>query len=204
MKFQKKAKPFKKCPRCGNRCLANQSRCEECGLLFSRLEFASNKAAKKQLRHFDRDYVIYTKDLPKDVSFVKLLLLCIFTGIMGGHYYYVGKYIKGALMTLVFVFLLVCTIFNAQLVNLLETYYLYAPIGVGGFAWIVSLVYIISRKFKVPVLVDIPQSVEQDMKKQRAEFEKLKNEIAKENQKAESSNQKKNDSAGKTQKKGKK
>ena len=81
---------YKRCPRCGNKCLQAQSQCEECGLLFERMEFASNKAAKKKLRHFDTDYVIYTNQYPKDVNYIKLLLLTIFLGITGAHYYYVG------------------------------------------------------------------------------------------------------------------
>ncbi len=158
MKFRKKNKPFKKCPRCGNKCLQQQSKCEECGLLFSRLEFASNKAAKKKLRRFDRDFIIYTNQLPKDVGYFKLMMYAFFLGLFGGHYYYVGKYLKGALMTLSFIYLLFCTIFNAQLVEYMETYYLYAPIGVYAFAWIVSLIYVCLKKFKVPVIVEMPKA----------------------------------------------
>lgn len=149
-----KVKQFKKCPRCGNKCLVSQHECEECGLLFSRLELATNKEAKKKILHFDTDFVVYTKDLPKDVSYIKLLLLTIFLGITGAHYYYVGKFIKGILMSLCFVYLIFCTIFNAQMVEYLETYYLYLPIGIAAFAWMVSIVYVAFKKFKVPVAIE--------------------------------------------------
>ncbi len=136
--------------------MSAQDRCDECGLIFSRLKYASNKAAKEKIRHFDKDFVIYTKDLPSDVNWLKLLLLTFLTGLVGGHYYYVGKYLKGALMSSGFVYLIFCTIFNEQLVNALETTFAYVPIGILGLSWIVSLVYVGFRKFKVPVIVQMP------------------------------------------------
>ena len=186
---------YKKCPRCGNKCLADQTKCEECDLLFSRLEFCSNKAAKKKLLHFDRDFIIYTKDLPKDVKWWKLCVLTVFTGLFGGHYYYVGKFIKGLLMSLMMVYSILCTIFNPQISALsvsnssIETL-IYAPMGVFALSWIVSLVFVLSRKFKVPVIVDIPQAVEVDMKAKRADFERTKKELKAENEKAKDSNKK--------------
>lgn len=159
MKFKKKIKPYKKCPRCGNKCLRQQDTCEECGLVFARLEYASNKAAKRKIRHFDKDFIIYTTQYPKDVSWWKLILLTFLTGIVGGHYYYVGKYWKGALMTTGFVYLVFCTIFNAPMVEALTTYYAYLPIGILGISWIVSLIYVACKKFKVPVIVEVPEQI---------------------------------------------
>lgn len=159
MKLSKKLKAYKKCPRCGNKCLRQQETCEECGLVFARLEYASNKAAKKKIRHFDKDFVIYTNQYPKDVSWWKLLLLVFLTGLVGGHYYYVGKYWKGALMTTGFVYLIFCTIFNAPMVEALTTYYAYLPIGILGISWIASLIYVACKKFKVPVIVEVPEQI---------------------------------------------
>ncbi len=167
----------KRCPRCGTRCMLSQNRCPECDLIFSRLEFASNKAAKKQLRKFNRDYIVYTKDLPKDVSYFKLLILTLLFGLFGAQYYYVGKYEKGILMTVSFVYLVLCTIFNAYLVEYMETMFLYFPIGLAGMAWMVSIVYVVCRKFKVPIMVDMPtvESVEKEenSKKDNKNTEKI-------------------------------
>ena len=102
--------------------------------------------------------MIYTNQYPKDVSYIKLLLYTIFFGIFGGHYYYVGKYVKGGLMSASFVYLIFCTIFNTQMVNYLENSYFYLPIGIAGFAWIYSMVCVICRKFRVPVTVELPES----------------------------------------------
>ena len=159
MKLSRKPKAYKKCPRCGNKCLRQQETCEECGLIFARLEYASNQAAKRKIKHFDKDFVIYTNQYPNDMSWWKLLLLVFVTGIVGGHYYYVGKYWKGALMTTGFVYLVFCTIFNAPMVEALTTYYAYLPIGVLGISWIVSLIYVAFKKFKVPVIVEVPEQI---------------------------------------------
>ena len=155
--LKKKIKTYKICPRCGNKCLKAQGTCEECGLIFGRLEYASNRVAKEKIRHFDKDFVIYTNQYPSDVSWIKLLLLSFFTGLVGGHYYYVGKYLKGALMTVGFIYLIFCTIFNAELVDALTSYYAYFPIGILGLSWLVSLLYVACKKFKVPVIVEMPK-----------------------------------------------
>lgn len=158
--LKKKIKQYKKCPRCNNKCLLEQSKCEECGLVFSRLEFASNKAAQRKIRKFDKDFVIYTNQYPSDVSWFKLLMLTLFTGLVGGHYYYVGRYFKGILMSIMFVYTILCTIFNAQIIAISSdaVTYFYLPVGIYTFAWIVSLVYVCCKKFKVPVIVEMPAS----------------------------------------------
>ena len=150
MKLRKNS-AYKKCPRCGNKCLLAQEKCEECDLVFSRLQYASNKAARKKIRKFDTDFVIQTTQLPPDIKWWKLLLISLFTGIMGGHYYYVGKYVKGGLMSAVFVYLIFLAFFNPYFTN----GYYYIPVGIAAFSWIVSLVYVSVKKFKVPVIIDV-------------------------------------------------
>lgn len=174
MKFKRKKreKPFKKCPRCGERCLSTQNVCPECDLSFSRLKYASNKAAKKRLKKFDSDYIIYTNQYPSDVKFWKIVLLSVFLGMTGAHYYYVGKYVKGGLMTASFVYLLFCTIFNAELAYFLEQYFLYFPIGVAAFAWVISVSYVAFRKFKVPVIVETPEAAEMENLREVLEVKK--------------------------------
>lgn len=192
-KFRDKVKRLantKRCPRCGTKCMLSQNRCPECDLIFSRLEFASNKAAKKQLRKFNRDFVVYTKDLPKDVSFIKLLLLTIFCGLFGAQYYYVGKYEKGILMTMSFIYLVLCTIFNAYLVAYMETMFLYFPIGISGMAWMISIVYVASRKFKVPILIDMPTAEVKEEEKSQKDTEKSVKNTKKTDKKTENSKEK--------------
>ena len=152
----KQNKIFKRCPRCDNKCLLNATKCEECGLIFSRLEFATNTAAKNMIKKGDRSYILYTSDLPKDLSYTKLLIYTLILGLFGTHYYYTGKYIKGILMSAMMAYAIVCLIFNAYLVEYLS--FLYLPIGIGVLAWIVSCVYVICKKFKVPVFIETTET----------------------------------------------
>lgn len=154
MKINKK--PFKRCPRCDNKCIQTATKCNECGLIFSRLDYATNKAAKEMMKKDDRDYILYTSTLPKDISYTKLLLYTLFLGLFGGHYYYVGKYVKGILMSAMMVYTIVCVIFNVYLVEALSV--LYVPIGIGVLAWMVSCVYVICKKFKVPVCIETTET----------------------------------------------
>ena len=141
---------------CDNKCLLNATKCEECGLIFSRLEFATNTAAKNMIKKGDRSYILYTSDLPKDLSYTKLLIYTLILGLFGAHYYYTGKYIKGILMSAMMAYAIVCLIFNAYLVEYLS--FLYLPIGIGVLAWIVSCVYVICKKFKVPVFIETTET----------------------------------------------
>ena len=152
----KQNKIFKRCPRCDNKCLLNATKCEECGLIFSRLEFATNTAAKNMIKKGDRNYILYTSDLPKDLSYTKLLIYTLILGLFGAHYYYTGIYIKGILMSAMMAYAIVCLIFNAYLVEYLS--FLYLPIGIGVLAWIVSCVYVICKKFKVPVFIETTET----------------------------------------------
>lgn len=156
MKIERKKKPFKHCPRCDKKMLVTATKCDECGLIFSRLDYATNKAAKEKLKRGDRDYILQVTTIPKDVSYLKLLLYTLFLGLMGGHYYYVGKYVKGALMTLMFTYAIFCVIFNAQIVEYLTI--LYIPLGVGVLAWMVSCMYVICKKFKIPVSIEMTET----------------------------------------------
>ena len=152
----KQNKIFKICPGWDNKCLLNGTKCEECGLIFSRLEFATNTAAKNMIKKGDRSYILYTSDLPKDLSYTKLLIYTLILGLFGAHYYYTGKYIKGILMSAMMAYAIVCLIFNAYLVEYLS--FLYLPIGIGVLAWIVSCVYVICKKFKVPVFIETTET----------------------------------------------
>ena len=156
MKLTSERKVFKRCPRCDNKCLQTAQKCDECGLLFSRLDYAANTAAKNLIKKGDRDYILYTSILPKDLSYTKLLLYTLFLGLFGAQYYYTGKYIKGFLMSAMMAYAIVCVVFNAYLVDVLSV--LYVPVGVGVLAWIVSCVYVISKKFKVPVSIETTET----------------------------------------------
>ncbi len=188
MKFRamlQRARELTTCPRCGNKCLKSQEVCDDCGLIFSRLKYASNKVAKRQLMRFDRDFVVYTKELPSDVKRWKLILYSGLFGLVGAHYFYVGKYGKALLMCLGFVYWIVATILNPILANYMESNYLFVPIGIYGAAWIISFIYVLFKKFKVPVLIDETKMQDEVLAK-KADFDRTKQEIIAERKQLES------------------
>ena len=204
MKLRKnKEKMFKDCPRCGIRCLATADTCQECGLVFARMEVATNADAKKKIKRGDKDFIIKTSQLPADVSFAKLLIICACLGIFGGHCYYVGKYKKGILQTVCVSIILLMGIFNNWLYayGLGEAYEVIITIlGFSMLLWPIDLVLILMKKFKVPVAIDIDGDMAHAKQKEdyissikqaakEIEIAKAINEIKEENEKNSEGNQ---------------
>lgn len=159
MKWKRTIKEFQYCPRCGLKCLVSNDICPDCGLSFSRLKIATNREAKNKILRHDRDFIIRTTTLPSDVSYMRLLLYAIFLGVFGGHCFYVGRYLRGAITLCDFIAICLLTIFNAEIVAINDG----ALIGVLSticglimlFTWIWDIFMIIFKKFKIPVAIDL-------------------------------------------------
>ena len=150
------------CPRCGIKCLTGMESCPDCGLIFSRLEIATNKDAKKKIRRHDKDFIIKTNSIPSDVSYIKLLLLTIFVGIFGGHCFYVGRYTRGIILLINAILLMSYVIFNKYLVDLDGGRLIAALSTIGGLfllVWAYDLIAVIFKKFKIPVAIDVDENV---------------------------------------------
>ena len=162
--MQRKNKPkLSKCPRCGLLSPSQTPECPDCGLIFERLNMATNKDAKKKKLRGDREFIINTKKLPNDVSYIKLLLMAIFFGIFGGHCYYVGRYLRGIVFTLNIVFAIFLVIFNGYFLSLWYGLFMEfaAPIvGIITFMWLWDIMMIALKKFKVPVAIDLKEVAE--------------------------------------------
>lgn len=151
---------FITCPRCGLKNLENATACDDCGLVFARLEMATNGDAKRKKLRGDRDFIIKVKKLPSDVSFLKLLLYAILLGVFGGHCYYVGRYLRGIMLTTNFVVMLILLIFNSFFLTVWNGafYDIIMPFcGVILLCWIWDIFAIITRRFKVPVAIDLDE-----------------------------------------------
>lgn len=171
MKFRRDREYAKKvtCPRCGLKSYEGIDECPDCGLVFSRLELATNKEAKAKKLRGDRDFIVNTTKIPSDVSYIKLLLLCIFLGPFGAHNFYVGKYLRGSVLLTDFFVVLMLVIFNQSLMTIHDGKFIGALSIVCGFImmiWFWDLLMIITKKFKVPVAIDI----EGELLKQKNEY----------------------------------
>ena len=158
------------CPRCGLKSPQGTHACEDCGLVFERLAFASNKDAKRKIKRGDREYIIRTRKLPNDVKWWKLILLVLFTGLMGGHNYYVGRYLRGAIFSILFVITMLCVVFNSYIVTYYQAWLeLIGAILIGPFAivWLWDITMVLLKKFKVPVAIDLEKQDIDDIIKEK-------------------------------------
>lgn len=147
-------KQFKKCPRCGEKALLAVSRCNECGLVFSRMARASNLEAQTCIKNKEYDKVLYTSVLPLDVTKLKLLLLCLFGGMIGLHSFYVGRKKRGTYSAVVFSIMIIIIVFQLDLIwGGYDVFMSFFGIfgGIMGIMWLYDLLLISINKFKVPV-----------------------------------------------------
>ena len=147
----------KRCPRCNTKMPIEIVSCPSCQLNFQKFDSATNKEAQEAIKMGEKERVLMRTGRPADVKFLPLLLITIFLGFTGAHYYYVGRYKKGAFFTIFFA----VGIVNAVLNTLLKTHptgevyevftFLVLIWGLVIMLWIVDIAKICLNKFKIPV-----------------------------------------------------
>ena len=165
------------CPRCGMKSYHGVESCPDCGLVFSRLEVATNKEAKAKKLRGDRDFIINTSKLPSDVSFLKLLLFAIFLGPFGAHCFYVGRYLRGSVLLTDFVGMILTVIFNDKIAAVNDGKLLAiisVIMGLVMMTWFYDIFMISIKKFKVPVAIDIEGEIAQKKSEYLESLEELK------------------------------
>lgn len=158
MKFT--SSPFKKCPRCKEKCFVHEKKCHECGLVFERLNYTSNKTAKKNILHGKRNEVLMTKIWPFDAKKLTALLLCGLLGFTGAHNFYLGRFWKGTTMLLGSLIAVAMVILSDlgfpsdQGIN----YYLFVvgiiPGSCALIFWITDFLNIFFERYYIPVSID--------------------------------------------------
>lgn len=182
--MQLKGRVNKKCPRCGNECLLTQVECDECGLVFSKIEKATNKEGKRRLLRGEKDLVIYVKKCPIDVKKWKLILITIFAGLFGAHYFYVGRWKWGlSILLYFFAVLFMGVVFNAYFLTIWEgTFFsVFGPLtGIYTIIWLNDIRKVCFNRFKIPVSIislneeEEYQKQKEDKKKQKEKLKELK------------------------------
>ena len=146
------------CPKCYAKIKKDKKRCDNCGFNLNELNGASNKQAKKAMKSIYRDDVLFTSQLPEDVSKKKLLLFSIFLGLFGAHHFYVGRIWRGMVnvlcvaITFVLGFLLLefNIIVNSHPIYIAFQCFLFLQ-GLNVVFWVKDIVDIICGRYKVPV-----------------------------------------------------
>lgn len=146
------------CPHCYSKMDRRSGVCTKCGFRESSLQGATNSLAKKAKQNFREDEVVLTKKLPTDVSYKKLLILALLTGFVGGHLYYVGRFKKAIIYSVMavlsFISLVVFVKFDHIANPILALVVMFLNLACA--LYIVDLFFewgrVIFRRFKVPVL----------------------------------------------------
>ena len=146
---------IRKCPRCGEKNLASQKKCAFCGLIFERLNYCSNKSARKEVIKLRKRNYIMTKEWPADASKKVAMLLCGFLGIFGAHNFYLGRFYKG--LTVLFGF--ICSVvlllipYKSLAYNIIW-YISLIPAACVLFFWVLDFIKIFLERYKIPVSID--------------------------------------------------
>ena len=151
------------CPKCYGKIDKVSNRCKSCGFNMRELNGATHKDVKRAKKEGFGDDVLYTSTLPADMSKKKLLLLCIFLGLFGGHSYYAGKLYKALYSTIVTVGLIVFSSLHVAYVDIKNLMgvagawclsSLYLLMGINLILFITDLIAIIRNRYKVSVYKD--------------------------------------------------
>ena len=146
-----------RCPICGSN--MKHDICGYCKIESSQVENASNKAVVKARKEGNKHLIHYSSTLPKDVNYMRLLLLTIFFGWCGVGSFYVKKNIRGAFS--------VCTFFMGALFYALKqtlgknwniALQVVYEILILGCAiciimWVWDFFSLITKNYKVPVVL---------------------------------------------------
>ena len=146
------------CPKCYNKIKKEQTRCQHCGFDISIMDGASNKAAKKAKKTIYKDDILYTTEIPYDVSKKKLFLFSIFLGLFGVHHFYVGKFWLGLYMcvstSVTLILSILITSFNIiDAKDILYSAFQFSLVfqGVNVIMWVVDMIRIFFERYKIPV-----------------------------------------------------
>lgn len=146
---------IKKCPRCNEKYLIGQKKCQFCGLVFDRLNYVSNKSARMEVIKLHKKNYVMTKDWPADASKKVALFLCLFLGITGAHNFYLGRFYKGLTVLFGFISAIVLLLipYNSLAYNILW-YISIIPTACVLIFWVLDFIKIFLERYKIPVSID--------------------------------------------------
>lgn len=169
-----------RCPICNCK-MKHKTECPYCKITGEQVKGASNQLAKIALKNGKRKEVVNSSTLPFDINFTRLLLIAIFTGFVGGHNYYVGKYYKGifcsASMAWAVIMAIIGGVFGATKYYAFGLFYeisiLLASLTV--LFWIYDVFKIATHSFSVPVIICDEKQANQNVKLKEELKKKAKN-----------------------------
>ncbi len=176
-------KDFKRCPRCDTKCPIHHPKCPACGLIYSRLVYATNKEAKKALRKRQKHLVVYDKVLPSDVNKWKLFFMTLFLGVFGGHNFYTGRIGRGVakligMLMVTIAAMLPLTWWDIPLLSILM-WILILPSAFCVLFWTVDTIKVLTNTFRVPIAIEEDRMRVETKKEENKEVLKIVEEVSK-------------------------
>lgn len=164
------SKNFKRCPRCNTKVPINWPKCGECSLNFDKFNSATNTEAKTAMRINETERVLFSTNIPSDVSRKKILISSIFGGWFGLEFFLVGRKYRGIFQLVSFILgMIYCAclykmnVLTGNIGNLILLCGIVWAIGV--VLWLSTIVKIIFKRFKYPVALPYSwQEPKQDKK----------------------------------------
>ncbi len=160
-----------RCPKCGARIPHESPICFKCGTKLTQVREASFKAVKEAKKSYQPEKIVYSTIFPSDLSYKKTLLMCIFLGFFGGHYFYTQRLTRGIISLVFGLFFFACILIPGFIVGfkydftlIMQTFYagtalnaLFVVACIGGAVllglWILDIIKLSIKKFKVPVVL---------------------------------------------------
>jgi len=147
----------KRCPRCNFKVDSSTNTCPACRLNYQKFNMATNAEAKKAMREGDKDRVVFRTGVPSDIKKWQLILITIFLGFCGGHYFYTGRKNRGLFYFCFFVVGVVNAVINlitggSPKGDMYQIFYLLVLVwGIVVVLWLVDIIKVCFNRFKVPV-----------------------------------------------------
>ena len=166
-----------RCPCCGGKIKKNENMCVRCGTRLSDIENASHQAVKTAREEFTPEKIVLTTVWPKDLSYKNTLLMCIFLGLFGGHYFYVKRKVPAIIYLVSWSIFLLFTFISSQYttgsdpIPQFESHSLELLYGFACFIgamvvilWIMDIIKIAFKHFNVPVVLDTKSTTKKGKK----------------------------------------
>lgn len=131
--------------------------CPNCELNFGKFNQATNQDAKQALKEGRADDVLLRTGCPSDIKRWVLILLTIFGGFFGLHYYYVGRYKMGVFFSIACCVGIINAIISVVVTTsptgfIWELFSLLVLVwGAVIFMWIIDMAKVCLNRFKIPV-----------------------------------------------------
>ncbi len=156
-------KKSKVCPRCEYKVPADVTVCPKCQLNYQKFDMATNAWGKYALNNDMKEQVVFRLGCPSDVNKIKLLLLTIFLGFFGAHYYYVGRIKMGVFFSIFASIGIINGVFSffVKEVPTGDIYQIFTVLvlvwGVVIMLWLVDIFKVCFNKFKIPVSLEVKE-----------------------------------------------